>query len=250
MTLGIKSMGSKPFISEEDCPYHEQSCRLVVSCPCPKYKAMFENGSAQMLSQYLKAHPSERLQIIFDLQEKFVREILDYNDMIGRKDHWTAEYQVSILDEISEVLQHIHWKHWKKPAPDQVVNVKELQKELIDLVHFIVNMALVWEMESYVVTAMNHYIEISFLANEPIIHNIPRQTRENATKELLIELAKNIFSIPSGIHASTEFAYMHIINAFGNLLAICNFWDMNGLDIYKAYIKKNAENIARQKFGY
>lgn len=62
----------------------------------------------------------------------------------AQREKWTKEFVVCILDECSEVLGQINWKHWKKGR--QKVDMHEVRFEVIDLLHFVLNLAVVWGM--------------------------------------------------------------------------------------------------------
>jgi dimeric dUTPase (all-alpha-NTP-PPase superfamily) len=80
-----------------------------------------------------------------ELQFKFGSKFCKFNKLnTHEKEQWTKEFCLCIIDEISEVLNWINWKHWKKKRyPIDELNLKY---ELIDLMHFILSLMLIWKM--------------------------------------------------------------------------------------------------------
>ena len=64
------------------------------------------------------------------------------SDDIRVKEFFTKEYLIAMEDEIAELRSWINWKTWKKDRKE--VNVEEVKYEIIDLLHFWVNLCLIW----------------------------------------------------------------------------------------------------------
>lgn len=58
------------------------------------------------------------------------------------KEYFTKEYVTAIEDECAELRSWINWKTWKKDR--KVVNIEEVKYEIIDILHFWVNLCLIW----------------------------------------------------------------------------------------------------------
>ena len=61
---------------------------------------------------------------------------------IEEKEYYTKENLVYIIDECTEILDWINWKPWKRTRKE--VNVEEVKYEIIDILHFWVNLCLIW----------------------------------------------------------------------------------------------------------
>lgn len=84
----------------------------------------------------------------------------------AQREKWSQVFILCIMDECSEVLGQINWKHWKKTR--QRVDQHEVRFEVIDLLHFVLSLAIVWGMTADDVAA--YYIAKSD-------ENIARQKR-------------------------------------------------------------------------
>lgn len=66
-----------------------------------------------------------------------------------KNDLTTQEYKtiniLSAIDELTEVLRCTPWKPWKK---NQSLNLENFKEEIIDLQHFVINLALSADMDA------------------------------------------------------------------------------------------------------
>jgi hypothetical protein len=64
---------------------------------------------------------------------------------------FTEELLHAVHDECSEILGWLPWKHWKDYDPRAAgqVDIHEVRFEVIDLLHFVFNLAMVWGMTFY-----------------------------------------------------------------------------------------------------
>lgn len=234
---------------QNECPYLESNCNLS-HCPCAKFKAWKDNPAEAMLKKHLGVKRENRLQTIFQLQKEFVQLVGIYQNMMEHKSHWIGTYQISMLDEIGEVLQGIQWKHWKKRDPEFPYNTMELQKELIDLVHFIANLALVLEIDAkFIMDSEN--IDLFMTDDSRPLLKLSIEEKEVITVDLLVQFAKYVLAIPANVSIKEiKFAKECMREAFLTLFDLCFYWGMRGIDVHEMYIKKNAENLARQKNNY
>ena len=84
----------------------------------------------------------DMLQNIFRIQKKFGSKFCDFGTKnIKLKEKWTKEFILCCMSELSEILGWINWKHWKKQK--YPINEKELKYEIIDLLHFVISLALI-----------------------------------------------------------------------------------------------------------
>lgn len=98
--------------------------------------------------------PEDRLQDIVDLQRIIARKFHSLESMtVEEKEKATFEYLTAVVAEVGEILNGddingikgqgaIRWKSWKKntPPPDP----EYIKTELIDILHFTLEMLLIW----------------------------------------------------------------------------------------------------------
>ena len=90
-------------------------------------------------------HFTNMLDEMMAMQKKFGGMFIDFDKLkLEEKERWTKEMVLAMMDELSEVLGQINWKHWKNEQP---VDEMEVKYELIDLWHFLMNLMLVWGMK-------------------------------------------------------------------------------------------------------
>jgi len=84
----------------------------------------------------------DSLEIMLALQKDLEALFYDPSSLdLEDQQNWTKEHIIAILAECGELLETINWKHWKKPTP---VHREEVLKELVDLLHFVLAIAVVW----------------------------------------------------------------------------------------------------------
>jgi len=88
------------------------------------------------------------LQILFDLQKRL--QLLHGHDFgkmtIDEREQYTRDTILYLSEETHELLREINFKTYKKvKKPVVVENVKE---EIVDICHFVVNLALVWNISA------------------------------------------------------------------------------------------------------
>ena len=94
----------------------------------------------------------EKLEDIMNKQKLFGSKFVKFGELnLEEKQKWTKEFILCCMDELSEVLGHISWKHWRTPGPVDEIEVKY---ELVDLLHFLISMMLVWDMDAEEVYTM------------------------------------------------------------------------------------------------
>lgn len=88
--------------------------------------------------------PKDRLATIFHAQRR-LQERLGY-DVAKFSDEQEAEYVrlnvLSLEDELHEALQETNWKPWSQARPG-ITDYRAFQGELVDALHFLVNLCLV-----------------------------------------------------------------------------------------------------------
>lgn len=89
------------------------------------------------------------------LEELFASQI-KLNERIGHplvgrsitEIEWlTKEFILAMMAELGETLEWMNWKIWKRTRVQYDANrVRELHIELVDLLHFLVNIMILWDM--------------------------------------------------------------------------------------------------------
>lgn len=96
------------------------------------------------------------LQYLFDQQRTFSDRFIHFDKFAeevakaknARKDprvKWTEDFIACISNELEELREWLPWKHWRQ-YEDFQLNEKEIKYELIDILHFLLDLFLVWGM--------------------------------------------------------------------------------------------------------
>lgn len=124
------------------CPYKEDNCDLT-KCACAKYLAYQDAEDPEKVKSELKEmgfniESMETFELLMAMQksfeERFHKNGVD-NLSKEERDMWINRYLVCIEDEVREVREHL------KIYPDKnnKTNEKELKKEIIDILHFMMD---------------------------------------------------------------------------------------------------------------
>jgi dimeric dUTPase (all-alpha-NTP-PPase superfamily) len=105
---------------------------------------------------------TEMLRMQTQINSKYVKGDLNFSE----REQWSKDLLLALMDEMSELLGQINWKWWSKNRKE--IDVIELKFELIDMLHFILSLMLVWGM-----TDKEIYTMYMAKANE----NLDRQKR-------------------------------------------------------------------------
>ena len=82
----------------------------------------------------------DRLEEIFMMQNAFDTELLEKRNLNGiSMEEWLQREMLAIIVELSEMINEVNYKWWKKPKEIDLEAVKE---ELVDVLHFFVSMCL------------------------------------------------------------------------------------------------------------
>jgi dimeric dUTPase (all-alpha-NTP-PPase superfamily) len=79
----------------------------------------------------------DKLDKIFMRQKKLQRKLKNKNMIYNQK--FLNIMILSSIDELMEILRNTKWKPWKK---HQSLNIKNVKKEIADLLHFFINLCL------------------------------------------------------------------------------------------------------------
>lgn len=151
---------------------------------------------------------------------------------------WNLEIGICLLDEWTEVLHCLPWKHWKK-YKDFDFKLEETRYEAIDCLHFLLNLAL-----------LNNVNPESLLFNfwEEPATEVDDLT--DSVKELFGQTIKGISLVMHpGLRRDFQINYGIERIVYGlNMLFI--LLGMGPKEVYEYYCRKNQENYDRQERGY
>lgn len=218
---------------------------------------MSDQNLCESLLKTYDYNPATAFQEIMRLQRTFSSRFTPY-DKLADGDlrlHWAREYIVSLMDEVQEVIGWLPWKHWKHYPEYFELKLEELRFELIDILHFMMDLSFVIEMDwsSFnICRDMDKFIEEKRAAvgdEDSAPYDIQAQTE--ATKAWACRMYKHLGDIEASATDNnwdnSRSCYAKALLAFYDGLAL---WDMDGETINNYYRSKNAENIDRQNRGY
>jgi len=81
----------------------------------------------------------DKLDKIFSLQSFLDEKIALERNLNFSKEEWIQKEVLAMISELSEVLDEVNFKWWKNK---QEINDKQLKEEIVDLLHFLISMAL------------------------------------------------------------------------------------------------------------
>lgn len=100
----------------------------------------------------VRLEPGDNLQVIFDTQREFQGlRGFDFTTMTDeQRVEYVRTYVLAAVDELCEALHETQWKPWKQ-WDGELAGVKDphaYKEELADVLHFLVNLCLVAEMDA------------------------------------------------------------------------------------------------------
>jgi dimeric dUTPase (all-alpha-NTP-PPase superfamily) len=82
----------------------------------------------------------DKLDTIFTMQQKLNEDIRERRNLPNySSEEWVQKHAMAMVAELSEVLDEVNYKWWKKPKE---LNQAALQEELVDVFHFFLSMCL------------------------------------------------------------------------------------------------------------
>lgn len=201
------------------------------------------------MGDMLKNHKYEEstaLEEIFEMQKLFGGKFIPFGDIRRQveKDHnysqyskWIDELILCIADEMSEILNWLPWKHWKDYSTFKLES-NELKFEIIDILHFYVNLLQVMGLDSTYIPRPEEQEHVYYT----------EESRTRVTKVMLLKLNRSLSDLYEN---KTSVSVLKYINELGyNIKRLFEIWDMDTEEMYNYYKSKNAENWDRQRRGY
>lgn len=263
-----------------DCPYFEPNCPRSIDengklannspldCVCAKFLAYTDSKDPEVVSKKLaemNVKGTHKMEIMMGMQKVFAERFHPVENLSKKEiDYWTNAYLVCIEDEIVEALEFINIF----PKTIKEFDLKEYRKELIDILHFL--------MDGMLVAGMTyHDLEISYekVIGKTLGHNdlldvasgyevqyLEQIVEEDQCLYTLNYLLRDIRMVRQCISwkhwkkpndtIDKDKIFEAYTGMFRNLILAFIATGMTGEDIYNIYVGKNIENCLRQDYGY
>ena len=257
---------------KKDCPYFEENCKGKdndeLNCVCPKFLAYLGAKDEKVVSKKLSEmniKNGDKMDVMLQMQKVFASRFHKIDNLDKDEiDHWTNAYLICIEDEIVEAMEFLDIY----PVRIKDFNLKEFRKELIDILHFLMDGMLVANMDySKLSIAYKKSVNCN-IDNEDILEfackyekQFIEQIDENRKFLYLlnyilrdIRLIRQCISWKHWKKASDSIdvdkLYMNYALMFKHLVQAFIACETSAEEIYEIYISKNVENILRQEYGY
>ena len=242
---------------KKDCPYFEVNCggegNDELNCICPKYKAYkttMDPIKRQEMINKLGVVAEDKMDTMLKMQKIFASRFHKIDNLTNSEiDKWTKDYLVCIEDEILEASEFL-------PIYEEVIkeyDEKEYRKELIDILHFVMDGMLVVGMNNNIlkeklkcddVVEFMSNINVSGVSHIDSLHYLMRDlrlVRQNINWKHWKKANPNL---------NLDKIYDAYISMLKHLFICFKVANMNADDVYETYVNKNVENQYRQEFGY
>ncbi len=81
----------------------------------------------------------DKLDTIFEYQNKFDSEIIEKRGLQYSMEEWIEKETLAMMSELAELIEEVQFKWWKNKKETDVDAVKG---ELVDILHFFVSMCI------------------------------------------------------------------------------------------------------------
>lgn len=258
---------------KKDCPYFEENCpgglksiNEKLTCSCPKFKAYIDAKNPSIIKKELEKmniHAIEKLDVMLSMQKQFANRFHKVEGLTKEEvDYWTNEYLVCIEDEIVEAEEFLDIYSIKE------FNVNEYRKELIDVLHFLMDGMIVCGMTyDKIKKYYGEYLEENLDNEDLLIKMMDKEWLEvnkiEADKRNLyilnylyrdIRLVRQCISWKFWKKKNDSIDYDKMYKAYMNmtrhLMQAFIATGMTANEVYEVYVHKNIENVLRQQYGY
>lgn len=265
---------------KKDCPYFEPNCPRSVdengnlklndslNCICAKFLAFIDSKDRDVINKKLtemNVSGTDKFEIMMGMQKVFAERFHKVDNLSKKEiDYWTNAYLVCIEDEIVEALEFVNIF----PTEIKQFDLKEYRKELIDIVHFLMDGMLVAGMTYQDLVKSYSQIVKQDLTGKDILDfaiehekiyldQILDEDQYLYTLNYIlrdIRLVRQCISWKHWKKASDTIDFTKLFeaytNMFRNLILAMLATGMTSNDIYETYVGKNIENVLRQDYGY
>lgn len=270
------------FLNEQElAAYPYNDTKEPVRKDDPKYlawKKVQEPGAISEMLESIGINPNnDPLTVMMEMQKAFAAKFHKVDDFEKSEvDHWTKAYDICISDEHAEVVEHLAIVMGDEPKD----NHYELQKEFIDIWHFLMDQFIVADLTANKLVELYDVLNNTMVANNtnPLkeifaleynklnskvggtLANLPAERTE---LEILIHSNKLLFAKSK---VMKEISWKHwkkpaatinydklqlaLTEVFVTLVQNFILAKLDDAELFKIYTVKNAENHYRQVFGY
>lgn len=267
--------------AEELAAYPYNDTNEPVRKDDPKYlawKKVSEPGAIEEMLTSIGVDPTQdKLTVMMNMQKAFAAKFHKVEDFEKSEvDHWVKAYDICISDEHAEILEHLAIVMGGE-AKD---NHYELQKEFIDIWHFLMDQFIAADLTAEKLVALYDVIRGGMVANSndpltDIFNNeynllnvryggtLSHLSQEQLELEVLIHSNKmlvaksKVMKEISWKHwkkpaATINYDKLQLALAEVFVVLVQNFilTKLDAEELFKIYRTKNAENFMRQQFGY
>lgn len=269
---------TKSLTHKNICPYYEENC-INIGCVCPKYLAYEKASNPKEIEKQLEKmnvdFNDNKLSVMMNIQKHFSSRFFDSEKLTDEEiSKWIKQYDTCITDEITEV--HEHLDIFNDIYKNKEGNVAELQKEFIDIWHFVMDMFASGKMNSS--QLIEKYFEVFGLPHQEkdtilvIFENENKQLVDSMkvsmshgidpigvlvlTGHLLAGMRKVRQNISwkhwKKSNPNIDFNKLHesFVFVFSSLIKCLVLVGIDSDKLFNIYLSKNIENIFRQEFGY
>ena len=257
-----------------ECPYYENNICETKICACAKFLAFQKVKEPGIVEQKISELGinlnQDSLSLMMDIQKCFSKKFRSVENISKEdKDKWINQYLICMEDEISELREYLDIYPNEKSKPFNVIEVK---KELIDILHFVMDVFISGEasskdiekyyLEKYSpeVSSVKDFMKYSFDTQTQIIAlNYNKLDTTSIILILSCKLLDNSAAIRKLISwkhwkksnpiidkNALFFAFADLYKAMIDLFLVL----MDVSEIKQIYIEKNVENILRQENNY
>jgi dimeric dUTPase (all-alpha-NTP-PPase superfamily) len=268
----------------KQCPYYETKCNDL-QCLCVKYEAWKDVQDPVIVNRELKElkiNESDMFALMYAIQKHFASRFHN-TDTITKEitDKWVKEYCICMEDEIEEIYDYISFPTVNR-IPALKDNQEELRKEIIDVLHFVMNIMIVsgfkpeeaknrWAIDHGLFLKDFDLLSEMFKEKRKIlkdrfgIKNVNFMFIEDRTiSDVLLTLTCELLEMNRELRQQISWKHWKKPNEsinYPKLYDVCyellnrfilltTLVFISGEDIKTTYVKKNIENIRRQKRGY
>lgn len=266
------------FLNEQELaeyPYNETGA--PVRKDDPKYvawKKVQEPGTiAQELAEMGIDHNDDKLIVMMKMQKLFAKKFHPVDGLTKDEvEHWVEAYIDCVEDELSEVREHIPWQKGLIVNTKEV-NVYELKKEVIDILHFVMDELVMVDIDGTTLTSLYSDVYGVDLNVDNVLEAMLKYELEHHNGSVLKDLPTDeaVMQAHNYFHDAIRNTKQHIdwkhwkkkrpelnkedlakalLEQWITLLSLFNILGMDSKEIYEIYVVKNVENVLRQKAGY
>lgn len=266
------------FLNEQELaeyPYNETGD--PVRKDDPKYLAWKKVQEPGTIERELKEmgidHNDDQLNVMMKMQKLFAKKFHEVEGLSKNEvEHWVEAYIDCVEDELSEVREHIPWQKGLFVNTKEV-NVYELKKEVIDILHFVMDELIMVDVDGITLTSLFSDVYGVDLNTDNVLEAMLKYELEHHNGSKLKDLSTDeaMMQAHNYFHDAIRNTKQHIdwkhwkkksselrqekiakglLEQWITLLSMFNILGMDSEEIYDIYVVKNVENVLRNRFGY